>query len=86
MDRETFLGIYNKIASGNSTLDDLMILYTKYCTEHEKDPNKTIEFVSILLNMPMMVQQTLEYPLNYYKTKFDITTVKDKEGNIVTIF
>lgn len=86
MDRDKVLKLSIAVRiNRHFSLSDIITLLTSYCIEHGKDPDKTREFIHILLNMNIVKGYFL-YALNMYEKKFNIVMVKDNKNNILKIF
>lgn len=86
MDREKVLKLSIAVRiNRHFTMSDIITLLTSYCVEHGKDPNKTREFIHILLRINE-VQRYFLYALNMYEKKFNIVMIKDNKNNILKIF
>ncbi len=85
MDRNTFIEIYYKICSNNISIAEVFTLYEYYCLEYNKDLAETKQFIETIISLNLL-NDTIEYPINYYKTKFNICTITNKNGNIIKIF
>lgn len=86
MDREKILKLSTAVRiNRHFTMSDTITLLTSYCIEYGKDPNKTREFIHILLSLNMIKEYFL-YALNMYEKKFNIVMIKDNKNNILKIF
>lgn len=76
MDRDKILNCINRRDYAN--------LLRSYCIEMGKDPNLTEKF--ILLTNFVNMSYYINYTVDYYCKKFDITLVLDKNGNFINAF
>lgn len=85
MNKQRFIQIFYSVALNKVTKEDIVYLYTCYCKEFNK-PEFLIEaFIQYLLAFSL-INDTIQYPINHYKTKFNICTITNKEGNVISIF
>lgn len=86
MDRDKVLKLSIAVRiNRHFSLSDIITLLTSYCIEHGKDPNKTREFIHILLSTNIIKGYFL-HALDMYEKKFNIVMVKDNKNNILKIF
>ncbi len=85
MDREKFIAIYFKINNNSISLQELKQFYLEYCLEHNKKEEDFNLFFQMIYSLDM-IGKTIVYPINYYKNKFSICTITNKESKIISIF
>lgn len=76
MDKKKLLDILNK----DITHKDAEIIIYDYCIENGKDESETDKFI-LLLKMTPFMNACFNTALDYYKRKFNITSVIDTNNN-----
>lgn len=85
MDRETIISIVHKLCSNSLTHNDIVAVIMSYCTDKgytESEINQALQLI-LLRNI---ISQPLFTALNYYYKKFNICTITNKEGKLITAF
>ncbi len=85
MDKNKFIEIYVNICNNKVTTQDIMSLYTEYCKVFKKPELAIEDFIHRLLAFNL-INDTIEYPISYYKKEFNICTITNKNGNIIKVF
>ena len=87
MDKEFIINILKCLNSNQLQINDVTILLTDYCVvEHNKSVTDTNNFISIILNNPIIISTYVSIALDYYKRKFNICELYSKEGKLLQIF
>lgn len=87
MDKEFIINLLKCLNSNQLQINDVTILLTDYCiVEHNKSVTATNNFISIILNNPIIVSTYISIALDYYKRKFNICELYSKEGKLLQIF
>lgn len=85
MDRQKFVQIYNSVILNKITRKDAVYLYECYCKEFNKPVPDTKTFIQTILDFNL-IHDTIQYPLDYYAAKFNVCTIQNKEGKLISIF
>ena len=85
MDKESFIKIYNNFISGVISTNELVELFTSYCLEHNKKQEDISKFVTIIVAHPMITNNYIEYPINYYENKFNVTKIYNQNQKLIKI-
>ena len=75
MDKKTIVRMCNKLNNDSITLEEISLLLTAYCIEHNKDLAITNQFITVLINTPFVTNCVL-IALEYYKKKFNVIELK----------
>lgn len=87
MDKEFIINLLKCLNSNQLQINDVTILLTDYCVvEHNKSVTDTNNFISIILNNPIIISTYVSIALDYYKRKFNICELYSKEGKLLQIF
>lgn len=84
MDKETIIRTCNKLREGSLTLEEVSVLLTAYCVEHDKPLDKTSQFIAFLINTPFVTNCIL-IALEYYKKKFNVIELK-QDNDVLLIY
>lgn len=87
MDKEFIVRFITKtINSGNADLDEVYNLFISYCCdEHNKDINLTKNFINILMQVSLL-STYLEEIIEYYKVKYNLIEIKNKDNKTILIY
>lgn len=85
MDKDSFIKIYNNFINGVLSTDELVELFTSYCLEHNKKQEDITKFVTIIVAHPMITRNYIEYPINYYENKFNVTKIYNQNQKLIKI-
>lgn len=85
MDKKKFIEIFYNINLNRATQKDIIYLLECYCLEFNK-PKYMIDVFIQYISMMNIVKDIIQYPINYYKRKFNICTITNKENIIISIF
>lgn len=78
--------ITRTINSGNADLDEVYKVFIIYCCEeHNKDINLTKNFINILMQVGLL-STYLEEIIDYYKVKYNLIEIKNKENKTILIY
>lgn len=85
MDRKTFMDLhYNK--TQQSSIEDIDNLIVEWCVEAGKEEYQSRVFVEVLKRQWLIYSSIYSFVLEYYKRKFNICTLRSKDGTILQIF
>jgi hypothetical protein len=83
MDKETIVRMCNRLRDGSLSLEEVSVLLTEYCLEHNKPLDKINQFITFLINTPFIVDCIL-IALEYYKKKFNVIELKRNDEVLLT--
>ena len=87
MDKEFIIDLSKCLNSNQLPIDKVVRLLTDYCVlEHNKSVIDTNNFINILLSNPFMMSHCINTVLDYYKEKYNICSLYNKEGKLLQIF
>lgn len=81
MDKDTLIRM---LRNGTFNEYDIITIISEYCIEKGKNLKDIQNFISIAL--PINPHYYFNYALDYYKRKFGVVTIIDKEGKILLIY
>ena len=83
MDKETIVRTCNRLRDGSLSLEEVSVLLTAYCLEHNKPLDKITKFITFLINTPFTTNCVL-IALEYYKRKFNVIELKRNNEVLLT--
>lgn len=87
MDKEFIIDLLKCSNSNQFPIDKVVKLLTDYCVlEHNKSVIDTNNFINILLSNPVIISHCINTVLDYYKGKYNICSLYNKEGKLLQIF
>lgn len=86
MDRNEIIRIANLIIKNTITLSEALKVISEYCYEHNKNTKDIEQFLNIISSNNIILFSYLKYSLNYFKGKYMVYTLYNKEGNIIFNF
>ena len=86
MDKDEIIRISNLIIKGQVPLSEALKVISEYCYEHNKNAKNIEQFLTIIGTNTIMVGSYLKYALDYFKGKYEICTLYDKESNTILNF
>lgn len=81
MDKDTIIKLLNK---EYPTHQEALTIIADYCIEMNKAPNQINTFINTVAQLHL--DYYFSYALNYYKKKFGVVTIMDKEGKILLTY
>lgn len=81
MDKDTLIRM---LRNGTFNEFDIITIISEYCIEKGKNPKDIQNFISITL--PINPHYYFNYALDYYKKKFELISVIDREGKILLTY
>lgn len=81
MDKNTLIRM---LRNGTFNEFDIITIISEYCIEKGKNPKDIQNFISIIL--PINPHYYFNYALDYYKKKFELISVIDREGKILLTY
>lgn len=81
MDKDTLIRM---LRNGTFNEFDIITIISEYCIEKGKNPKDIQNFISITL--PINPHYYFNYALGYYKNKFELISVIDREGKILLTY
>lgn len=85
MDKETIIEVLENFDKGLITNKSIQVIQ-EYCLEHDKPIDMTIQYIQTMRMIPNGIQGCLSDALDYYKRKFEIIELKDKNNNIIKYY
>ena len=85
MDKNTVIEVLELLNKGKINNKGIQVIQ-EYCLEHNKPIKETQIFIQALSQMPMLINGYLPDALDYYKNKFNIIILKDKDNNLLNIY
>lgn len=85
INKQEFIRIYKDIVNRKSNREDVILLIKSYCLDNGKKEDDINNLIEIFLGFNLTFY-CLSYPIDYYKNKFNIYTLKDAENNIILIY
>ena len=85
MDKNTIIEVLELFNKGRIDNKGIQVIQ-EYCLEHNKPVDKTFEYLQIIQMLPNGIQGCLLDALNYYKNKFEILELKDKENKTIKYY
>lgn len=58
----------------------------EYCLEQGKDIEDINKFIQILMNMPIVLNECINYVIQYYQDKYNIILIYDKDNNFINAY
>ena len=87
MDKEFIIDLLKCSNSNQFPIDKVVKLLTDYCVlEHNKSVIDTNNFINLLLSNPVIITHCINTVLDYYKEKYNICSLYNKEGKLLQIF
>ena len=86
MDRNETIRIANLITKNTIALSEALKVISEYCYEHNKNTKDIEQFLNIISSNNIILFYYLKYSLNYFKGKYMVYTLYNKEGNIIFNF
>ena len=87
MDKEFIIDLLKCSNSNQFPIDKVVKLLTDYCVlEHNKSVIDTNNFINILLSNPVIISRYINIAVDYYKGKYNICSLYNKEGKLLQIF
>lgn len=80
MDKEEFIELINRKSMFRSIIDYIL---REYCLEQSKDIQSTNAFIAVVSMLPVY-EELANYAIDYYKRKFEVITLLDKNNQIIT--
>lgn len=85
MDKETIIEVLDNLNKGRIDNKGIQVIQ-EYCLEHNKPSDMTIQYLQVMQMVPNGLQGCLLDALDYYKNKFEITEIKNKENRIIKYY
>lgn len=85
MDKNTIIEVLELLNKGRIDNKSIQVIQ-EYCLEHNKPVDMTIQYLQIQQMIPNGIQGCLLDALDYYKKKFEITELKDKQGKTIKYY
>ena len=85
MDKETIIEVLDNLNKGRIDNKGIQVIQ-EYCLEHNKPLDMTIQYLQVMQMIPNGIQGCLLDTLDYYKNKFEITEIKDKENRTIKFY
>ena len=88
MDKEFIVRACNGLRDGSLSLEEVNIILTEYCLEHDKPLDKINKFITFLTSTPFNTpyfNKCVLTALEYYKKKFNIIELK-QDNNVLLIY
>lgn len=87
MDRDYILTLTrNSIFDRNVSYQDVYQILYNYCIEYGKDPKLTQSFIEIFKSDIIKLSLLFSIALEYYRKKYNICMLENKEKQIIAIF
>ena len=81
MDKDTLIRM---LRNGTFNEYDIITIISEYCIEKGKNLKDIQNFISMVL--PINPHYYFNYALDYYKKKFELMSIIDKEGKILLTY
>lgn len=85
MDKETIIEVLDNLNKGRIDNKGIQVIQ-EYCLEHNKPIDMTVQYIQIMQMVPNGIQGCLLDALDYYKNKFEITEIKNKENRTIKFY
>lgn len=85
MDKETIIEVLENLNKGRIDNKDIQVIQ-EYCIEHNKPIDMTVQYLQVMQMIPNGIQGCLLDALEYYKNKFEIIEIKDKENKTIKFY
>lgn len=85
MDKETIIEVLDNLNKGRIDNKGIQVIQ-EYCLEHNKSIDMTVKYLQAMQMIPNGIQGCLLDALDYYKNKFEITEIKNKENRIIKYY
>lgn len=86
MDKEFIVTFLNKVnKSANINIEEAVKIITDYCIDNNKKTDDINLYINAVIQSGLL-SYSLHESLDYYKRKYNICEVKDKNNNILLIF
>ena len=81
MDKDTIIRILN---NGHPTSQEAITVIVDYCLDKGKTPSQVNMFLH--MSAQLNLEYYFNYALDYYKKKFEVISIIDKEGKILLTY
>ena len=85
MDKSTIIEVLELLNKGRIDNKGIQVIQ-EYCLEHNKPADMIIQYLQVIQMVPNSIQNCLLDALDYYKNKFEIIELKNKQGNIIKYY
>ena len=85
MDKNTIIEVLELLNKGRIDNKGIQVIQ-EYCLEHNKSMDITVQYLQVIQMLPNGIKGCLLDALNYYKTKFEILELRDKNNNIIKYY
>ena len=85
MDKETIIEVLDNLNKGRIDNKSIQVIQ-EYCLEHDKPIDITIQYLQVMQMVPNGIQGCLLDALDYYKNKFEIIELKNKENKTIKFY
>lgn len=85
MDKETIIEVLDNLNKGRIDNKGIQVIQ-EYCLDHNKPIDMTVQYIQVMQMVPNGLQGCLLDALDYYKNKFEITEIKNKENRTIKYY
>lgn len=85
MDKLFIVDVYTKHLNNNLSTNNALTVVINYCFDNGKSQYNTMEFVKHISNVNMLMHYFI-IAISFYMAKFNVCTLTNKEGKIISIF
>lgn len=85
MDKNTIVEVLDLLNKGKIDNKGIQVIQ-EYCLEHNKSIDMIIQYLQVMQMIPNGIQGCLLDALDYYKNKFEIIELKNKENKTIKFY